>query len=335
MIVPPVSTLLQDHLMKEPPHPTLLDRDAAAKAIAEGYGPQLDMLTDMVNYASNLIPRAYEGSERKLRDVIVCFVLLKQFASMLDAVEVLLRAGAVHAAFVPARAAFEASLYVEWMLVSDGEKKAAYYFVGNVRAERLWGMRVVQGTPESAQFLEEMRQLGDDILSKYSSLDAEGRMHVIEADAILKQPSFTSVNDQFEAWMSAHSRAGRPPLHEPDWYKVLGKPSIRSIAKELQRLPEYLIYYGKGSQVVHSSTYKQHVQFDKGGTVGHPIRSLSDAHTLLNFVFSNAMQTFMRVLAFYRNRELAIYGRKYMEDWRNPFTHIPSTKIESVSAKRP
>lgn len=37
---------------------------------------------------------------------------------MLDAVEVLARAGAVHAAFVPARAAFEASLYIEWILAS-------------------------------------------------------------------------------------------------------------------------------------------------------------------------------------------------------------------------
>jgi hypothetical protein len=79
--------------VKEPPHKTLLDRNAAAKAIAEGYGPQLEMLTDMVNYASNLIPRVYSSGERKLRDVIVCFVLLKQFASMLDAVEMLSRAG--------------------------------------------------------------------------------------------------------------------------------------------------------------------------------------------------------------------------------------------------
>ncbi|MHB8814971.1 MAG: hypothetical protein ACYDAE_17100, partial [Steroidobacteraceae bacterium] len=98
--------------VKETPHKTLLDRDAARKAMAQGFAPQLDMLTDVVNYTSNLIPRAYERSERKLRDVIVCFVLLKQFASMLDAVEVLARVGAIHAALVPARAAFEASLYI-------------------------------------------------------------------------------------------------------------------------------------------------------------------------------------------------------------------------------
>lgn len=52
------------------------------------------MLTDVVNYTSNLIARVYERSERKLRDVIVCYVLLKQFASMLDAVEMLARVGA-------------------------------------------------------------------------------------------------------------------------------------------------------------------------------------------------------------------------------------------------
>lgn len=60
------------HVVKEIPHKMLLDREAAAKAIAQGYSPQLDMLTDMVAYASNLIPRAYNSGEKKLRDVIVC-----------------------------------------------------------------------------------------------------------------------------------------------------------------------------------------------------------------------------------------------------------------------
>jgi hypothetical protein len=85
--------------MPDTPHSTLLDRSTQTSAIAKGYTPQLDMLTDMVNYTSNLILRCYGSSEKQLRDLIVCYVLLKQFAGMLDCVEILARAGAINAAF--------------------------------------------------------------------------------------------------------------------------------------------------------------------------------------------------------------------------------------------
>jgi len=45
--------------------------------------------------------------------VIVCFTFLKQIAAMLDVIDVLVRAGAITAAFVHARVAFEAALYLE------------------------------------------------------------------------------------------------------------------------------------------------------------------------------------------------------------------------------
>jgi hypothetical protein len=130
-------------MVNESSHPTLLNRAVQEAAIRQYYTPQLDLLTDMVNYASNLIPRAYARSEEELKDVIVCFGLLKQFATMLDAVDTLMRSGSVTAAQVPARAAFEASMYLEWILVSDSEKKALHFVVGNIRTERLWARRAV------------------------------------------------------------------------------------------------------------------------------------------------------------------------------------------------
>jgi hypothetical protein len=49
----------------------------------------------MVNYATNLMPRAFGSSEKQMADLMVCYGFLKQFATMLDAAEVLLRAGSV------------------------------------------------------------------------------------------------------------------------------------------------------------------------------------------------------------------------------------------------
>jgi hypothetical protein len=320
----------------EQPHKTLMDRDQPPKVMAERYGAQLHLLTQMTNYASNLIPRAFQTSEKKLRDMIVCFTFLKQIAAMLDAIDVLARAGAITAAFVPARVAFEAALYLEWMLVADGEKKASYYYVANVRAERLWGKRVITGSPEASAFIEDMKQLGVDLYSNRSELETEALKLVAEADAILAQPELSAANADFEKYVAARTKKGKKPPYEPEWYKVLGKTSVRSIASELRRLPDYIVYYGKGSRVAHSSSTKDHLRFvAKGGAVGHPIRNLAGTHDLLNFVFSNAMIVFMRVLAFYRPDELSRFGAQYVQEWRAAFTQIPRIKIDSVPAPKP
>jgi hypothetical protein len=236
--------------------------------------------------------------------------------------------------FVNARAAFEASLYIEWILVSDGEKKATYYVVGNFRGERLWAQRVAKGAPEAATFLEEMGQIGSDILSQQPNLESEADAFMAEANRILAQPGFAEASAAFDAYIAAHPRRGRAH-YEPEWYAVLGKPTIRSIAKELKRLPDYIVYYSKGSQIVHSSSYKEQIRFKKEGAIAHPIRNLADAHTLFNFVCSNALYTFMRVLAFYRNAELPRFGERYVREWRTAFTHIPRIKITSTAARTP
>jgi hypothetical protein len=312
--------------MQEAPHPKLLNREDQEKAIREGYAPQLALLTDMVNYASNLVPRVYQRSEKTLRDIIVCFDLLKQFATMLDAVDTLMRSGSVTAAYVPARAAFEASVYLEWILVADGEKKAAHYVVGNIREERIWGKRAMVGSPESTAFLKAMGDIGKDLLEQRPSLEDEAKAHVAEADRILAQPTLVETNAAFNSFVAQQVKKGRMP-REPHWYQVLGKPTIRSIAKELERLPEYIAHYEKGSKVVHSSSYKDHIKFQKNGAIGHPIRNLADAHNVFNHVFCNALHTFVWVLRYYRGDELERFGAKYVQDWRQAFTHIPRIKI--------
>ena len=47
-----------------------MNRQAAIDAISAGYGAQLELLTQLTNYASNLGIRTFNGSERTLRDLI-------------------------------------------------------------------------------------------------------------------------------------------------------------------------------------------------------------------------------------------------------------------------
>jgi Family of unknown function (DUF5677) len=241
--------------LPEAPFLPLLNRDEAQDIVSQHFGPQVAMLTELTNYASNLIPRAYRSSDKQLRDLIVCYSLLKQFASMLDAVDVLVRAGSIQAAMTPARVAFEATLYIEWMLVADGEQKAVHYFVGNVRAEREWARMVSRGTPQTDEFLANMGQLGADILGRTPALDIEASQHIARIDKILGRPEYAPVDQAFDAF---RKRRRRP--YDPSWYEVLGKTSVKQIAKELQRLPDYIVYYGEGSRVVHSASYTEHIK---------------------------------------------------------------------------
>ena len=51
--------------------------------------------------------------------------LLRQIVTMLDGVEVLLSNGASYTAQLQLRALLEASIYIEWILKGDGDKKGA------------------------------------------------------------------------------------------------------------------------------------------------------------------------------------------------------------------
>lgn len=303
--------------MPENPHPVLHSRDQSIDFVLQHYAPQLELLVQMVNYSSNLIPRAFESSKKQMFDLMVCFGFLKQFASMLDAAEILLRAGAVHASFVPLRVAFEASLYLEWLLVSDGAKKATYYYVGDIRKERIWGLRA-QGATLEANFFKDMGQLSTDLAANRSTLKDDGVKQVADTERILSLPEYAETNKAFDAFKK---KAGIK--HEPEWYKVLGKRNIKAIASELQRLPEYIIYYGQASIVTHSASYKDQLRFKSKGVSAKPIRHVADIHTAFNYAFTTAMHVFHRVLVFYRHEELVQFSMTYMNEWRTAFRNIP------------
>jgi len=96
--------------MKEKEFTLLLDRKKHEADVRQHFAGHIDLLIDLANYGSNLIPRAYDSSGKKLEDIIVIGILLKQVVSMIDAVEVLISKGAVSPANLQARAAFEATL---------------------------------------------------------------------------------------------------------------------------------------------------------------------------------------------------------------------------------
>lgn len=304
--------------MKEKEFKLILDREKHENDVKQHFSKHIDLLIDLVNYGSNLIPRSYDSSNKKLKDIIIIIVLLKQVVLMIDAVEILISKGAVGAAHLQARAAYEASLYIDWILKGETERKAKYYYVSNLRNQRLWALRLIRGTREQETFSESFADLEEYIKhTDLETIEKQAEEERSKIDEILSKDSWNDINIEFE---ERRKKSGT----EPYWYKMLGITSIRRLAKEVGRLAEYDLYYSKSSEVMHAASYKEHVQFSKGGVVFEPIRQLGEIHNLLRFATIVAISSYRSILKHYRTGELDNFSRKYIRDWREAFLNIPS-----------
>lgn len=293
--------------MKESPHPTLLNRDIPPVLAQQHYGKQLELIRDLVNYGSNLIARAFNSSPAKMADIIACGVLLKQIVTMLDGVDVLISAGCGLPSHLPARAAFEASLYLEWILESDNERRATRYLVGNYREERKWVSRGIKGSREA----EEMQWVGIDLHRNRPDLHVTAKEQLAEIDRILGQPELAPINAEFDV-----AEAGQKRKKLVEWYHLDGIRSVRQMAEKLGRLREYQFMYSKGSDVTHAARYKDHIGFKNGRVEFNEIRHLHEADVSIKFALIVAMGAYSKCIDHFRPEEKPAFQKKYAEDWR-------------------
>jgi hypothetical protein len=274
----------------EDPHKLLLDDEGATAFVSEHLQTWTNLLRDLTNYGSHLIPRAYSSSGKTLSDMVLIGTLLRQLVAMIDAIEILLCRSAVHASTLQLRAMFEASVYIDWMLASDRENKAAYYYVHNLLRLRLWAMRV------------------------------EGKSHVNEIDRVLAQSRFAAIRDDFRDWKKGND-------HRPNWYSPLGVPDLRDMAIKVNQEPFYVFVYGPGSEVMHTSNYGHHVRVGSGRITFLSIRHPKGFSTTVRLTATIAIDIFMKILKEYREGECARFGQKYIEKWQQAFRSIPELKI--------
>lgn len=312
--------------MEEKEHQAIIDRATSIRHVYENFTPILSVFRDVVNYGSNLIPRCYVSSKRMLEDAILIGVLLRQSIAMFDAIEILLSNAAVYPCHLQIRVLFEASLYLEWMLQEDTEKRAKYYYVSNVRKERIWAMRTQNGSTENVSYGKTMEGFGDLFSDTSKRLSDKGQEYLKDINRILAQTSFSVVDKEIEAY-----RAKRKTPYDPPWYAPLGPRSVRQIAVALKRLHEYEAIYTPSSEAMHSTSQRANVSFSQGKIQFSPIRYLSDIDSIVRFSMSTILKIYKDVLGHYREGELASFGKKYDNDWREAFMDIPSVEYKDNS----
>jgi hypothetical protein len=228
----------------EPEYKSLLDRKQSLKYMEEHFTQQSNLLVDLVNYGTNLLPRCYTMSAKGLPEAIVITVLFKQILSMFDAFEILFSNAAIYPAHLQSRAIFEASLYLDLILKADCEKRAKYYYVSNIRSDREWALRCVQGTKQKEAFDKVVSKFNEELIEKYAQLEPEMAKQAESITKVLEGKSYKDVNDVFEAVILQ-----KKLKHEPSWYVPLGFRNVRHIAKEVDRLHEYDTFYSFDSEI--------------------------------------------------------------------------------------
>lgn len=200
-------------------------------------------------------------------------------------------------------------------------KKANYYYVSNLRVERKWALRTIEGTAEHDSFSHVREQLNVDPGVKDPKGKAEAESHLSEVNRILAQDSFKEIDKEFEKLKNNN----RQKL-EPSWYKPFQVHSLRHMAKLINRHAEYDIFYSQGSEVTHAARYKDHIKFSSGKISFIPIRFLEGIRSLLFSTIATVFKTYKLVLSIYRPGEVTNFNKKYIEEWRERFLHIKSVK---------
>lgn len=313
--------------MKEKELRLILDREKHRTEAGQTFPKQIEAIIDMVNYGSNLLVRAYDSSKKGLEDAIVVGVLLRQVISMVDATEILASQGAPQPAYLQGRSAFEASLYMDWILMSESKQKAEYYYVSNLRNTRLWTLRYLNGTEENLYFSKAMADIKDYMEPRFVTKEEEeeAKNQVAEIDRILSQEGYREINDEFERRRSKKTGA------EAFWYKPFGIESIMKLAEAVGRLAEYWIYYSRGSEFAHTASYRDHVKFNKGRITFEPVRHLEDMNTVLQLAMGTCLSSYLSIINHYRYGERKNFGRKYKIDWQDAFQNIPSVSYMLTS----
>src|SRR5271165_5299240 len=96
-------------------HKAVLDREYAVET-AKHFKDSLDLLNDLLDYGTNLIPRAFVSSPRDLKAICIIFVQLRQFLVHLDGVVTLATAGNCATATLQLRSLLETAHTLEWLL---------------------------------------------------------------------------------------------------------------------------------------------------------------------------------------------------------------------------
>ena len=285
----------------------VLDRDAAIDMAAK-FSDAIELLLELVDYGTNLIPRAYGNSGRDLKAICLLFVQLRQFVSHLDGIALLLSNGACGTANLQLRSVLEAAHIIEWILTGDTENKIRYLYVANLRRRRQWDSVAIPGSSAATKHVAAASQLKLSTEQMQEIADEVRRI-----DALLATPEFNAINAKFESHYSRKGGFDKP------WYEVYGATSIRNVANQIGKVKEYTYIYSSLSGMTHGSDMWKSVFFGSGQIELSPVREPQHIPNIIQLSATLALRVYELILREFRAGEEENFNRKYVNEWRERF----------------
>jgi hypothetical protein len=304
-------------------HRDILDREADREPMHQVFQKQLDVLEQMVSYGTNLVASCFHSSNRGLTDIVLIPVLLKHLVLMLDGAHALFNEACVLAAELQCRAVLEASVIIDFLLQTDTDRRALYYYVGQKRAEREWVHRTIPGTQAYRTFHTNLGDSSESLRATAEMHEDEARQAQAHLDAFLSKPPYGAVSLEFD-------RVRGNGDHEPNWYRPLGFRSFAHLCSEVGRVADYRVFYGQLSRPMHGHLWEDHVRIREGTVTFGKLRDVREFEGLFSTLFGLAMQTYRAILGRYRPYQLDEFNRRFVEDWRSAYVNVPKICIKEA-----
>src|SRR6266446_3581615 len=82
----------------------------------------------------------------------------------------------------------------------------------------------MRGTTEQGDFVARFQSLSTNLPASLADLETDAKNHLAEVNSLLGRTDFKTIDAAFEQWRKTSRKK-----YDPEWYKVLGKRSLRQI----------------------------------------------------------------------------------------------------------
>jgi len=305
--------------MPEEPH-KILERDLYSVLIKEHFSESLELMEDLVNYGTNLIPRCYASSEKKIHDIVILVNFLKQAVSLLDSIHILSAKGSTVSCFISLRSLFEISVYLDWIFQQETEKRGSLYFVWDIRQKLHWALSMKEGTPENQDCKLYIRDsLKRVALSAKDPSLLESQISLLEKQLLADECA--KINQEF--------KRRKKGFRDREWYVPGGVNSFREMAKAVKREGEYKVFYSSYSEITHGLAFDEQINLTEGMVVFEPIRNMSGIDEIFRCSLNLILDIYRKVLTHYRYGEIENFNRKYVAEWRARYLTVKSVEYKN------
>jgi hypothetical protein len=300
-------------------HKAILNRSDAVEA-AKSYRDSVDLLNELLDYGSDLLPRAFVDRCNEVTANCIR-VQFRQFLVHLDGAAVIAAAGNCFTASLQLRSLLEIEIIIEWLLAADTDSKSQYLFTANLRQSRRWCEMFL------SQFSGSSDALGHSTPTAEPPCELTREKRAI--DAFLAKPPYAEIDSKFQ------QRNGTREQDLP-WYEVYGmqfgsKNTIRKICEELGVLNSYYKIYCVLSQITHGSDLGENILV--GFRDANPIREVEEIPMVASLAASLSLRLYRLIIRTYCTNETERFEQKYLRDWEPRI--VREYEILSVSLEIP